>query len=134
MAKFVKGQKANPAGRPAGSSDWRTRIARSLEDDLPALLAKTRSMAMRGDIQAMRLLLERTLPPRKPVADPVVVDCFWEAKTLTAKAHAVLEAVGLGKLPPDVGAQVIAVIGSTASIAEIDDLKRRIEKLEGGKR
>tara|TARA_A100001015_G_scaffold132744_1_gene147278 strand:+ start:417 stop:710 length:294 start_codon:yes stop_codon:yes gene_type:complete len=59
MAKFTKGQSGNPAGRPVGSKNKSTQFRELLEDDLPALVSVLRDKAPEGDMNAMRLLLER---------------------------------------------------------------------------
>ena len=62
MTKFAKGQSGNPAGRPKGSKNKSTRFMELLEDDLPDLIAVLREKALDGDMNAMRLLLERLVP------------------------------------------------------------------------
>lgn len=62
MPKFTKGQSGNPAGRPVGSKNKCTQFRELLEDDLPALVSVLRDMALEGDMNAMRLLLERLVP------------------------------------------------------------------------
>jgi hypothetical protein len=62
MAKFLKGCSGNPAGRPVGSKNKSTQFKELLEDDLPALVSVLRDKALEGDMNAMRLLLERLVP------------------------------------------------------------------------
>ena len=62
MPKFIKGQSGNPAGRPAGSKNKNAQFRELLEDDLPALASVLRAKALEGDMNAMRLLLERLVP------------------------------------------------------------------------
>ena len=62
MAKFMKGCSGNPAGRPVGSKNKCTQFRELLEDDLPALISVLRDKALEGDMNAMRLLLERLVP------------------------------------------------------------------------
>ena len=62
MAKFTKGCSGNPAGRPVGSKNKCTQFRELLEDDLPALVSVLRDKALDGDMNAMRLLLERLVP------------------------------------------------------------------------
>ena len=62
MPKFTKGQSGNPAGRPIGSKNKSTQFRELLEDDLPALVSVLRDKALEGDMNAMRLLLERLVP------------------------------------------------------------------------
>ena len=62
MAKFLKGCSGNPAGRPLGSKNKCTQFRELLEDDLPALVSVLRDKALDGDMNAMRLVLERLVP------------------------------------------------------------------------
>ena len=62
MPKFTKGQSGNPAGRPVGSKNKSTQFRELLEDYLPALASVLRDKALEGDMNAMRLLLERLVP------------------------------------------------------------------------
>ena len=62
MPKFVKGQSGNPSGRPVGSKNKSTQFRELLENDLPALISVLRDKALEGDMNAMRLLLERLVP------------------------------------------------------------------------
>lgn len=62
MPKFTKGQSGNPAGRPIGSKNKSTQFRELLEKDLSALISVLRDKALEGDMNAMRLLLERLVP------------------------------------------------------------------------
>ena len=62
MAKFIKGQSGNPAGRPIGSKNKCAQFRELLQDDLPALVLVLRDKALDGDMSAMRLLLEWLVP------------------------------------------------------------------------
>ena len=62
MPKYTKGQSGNPAGRPVGSKNKCTQFRELLEDDLPELVSVLRDKALEGDMNAMRLLLERLVP------------------------------------------------------------------------
>ena len=98
--------------------------------DAEAIVKKLEAAALGGDVQAARTLLERALPVYRVTAEPVMVDGIRGAGSLTDKARAVLEAVAEGKVPPDIGAQLVTAIGTVARVAEVDELLRRIEALE----
>ena len=85
--------------------------------------------ALAGDVQAARLLLERALPPIKPVEQPQPLSL--PDGTLTEQGRAVLAAVAAGELAPGQGAALLGAIGTLARVAEVDELARRIEVLEG---
>jgi hypothetical protein len=101
----------------------------TLANDVPDILAGLVAAAKAGDVQAARLILERVLPPVKPIEQAVELR-LPDGGTLTAKAAAVLSAVAGGELAPGQGAQLLAAIGSLARVLEVDELTARIEKLE----
>ena len=63
---FVKGQSGNPAGKPKGTRHAATLAAESLLDgESEALTRQVIDMALAGDIVALRICLDRILPPRR---------------------------------------------------------------------
>ena len=61
---FVKGRSGNPRGRPAGSRNKKTLAAAVLlEGESEALTRKAVELALEGDPTALRLCIERILPP-----------------------------------------------------------------------
>ena len=127
-ARWKPGQSGNPKGRPKGIPNPQARLRKMI--DAEAIVKKLEAAALGGDVQAARTLLERALPVYRATAEPVMVDGIRCADSLTDKARAVLEAVAQGKVPPDIGAQLVTAIGTVARVAEVDELLRRIEALE----
>jgi len=128
-SKWQAGQTGNPKGRPAGVSAI-TKMRESLANDVPAILAALVESAKGGDVQAAKLVLERVLPPVKPIEQPVTLALPIEG-SLTDKADAMLRAAANGVLAPGQAAQLISALGSMAQVSKIDELAKRIEKLEG---
>lgn len=126
--QWQPGQTGNPNGRPPGQSAI-TRMRATLAGDVPEILAGLVVAAKAGDVQAARLILERVLPPMKPIEQAVEL-ALPDGGTLTAQGRSVLSAVALGDLAPGQGAQLLAAIGSLARVTEIDELTQRIDKLE----
>jgi hypothetical protein len=63
--RFPKGQSGNPGGRPKGSRNATTIALETLLDgQATALTQKAIDVALTGDIPALRLCLDRILPPR----------------------------------------------------------------------
>jgi Family of unknown function (DUF5681) len=63
---FVKGQSGNPAGKPKGARNRSTIAAELLlEGEARALTRKAIELGLAGDTTALRLCLERLVPPRK---------------------------------------------------------------------
>lgn len=126
--RWKPGQSGNPKGRPKGVPNPQTRLRKMI--DCEAIVTKLQAAALGGDVQAARTLLERALPVYRATAEPVNVAGIHGADTLTDKARVVLEAVADGRVPPDIGAQLVTAIGTVARVVEVDELLRRIEALE----
>jgi hypothetical protein len=63
---FAKGQSGNPVGRPLGARNRTTRAAEALLDgEAEALTRKAIERAFEGDTTALRICLDRVLPPRR---------------------------------------------------------------------
>jgi Family of unknown function (DUF5681) len=122
------GQSGNPKGKTPGSGELQ-RLRACIAADVPDILAKLIQAAKDGDVQAARLILERVLPPVKPIEQATELQ-LPAGGTLTAQGRAVLSAVAAGELAPGQGAQLLAAIGSLARVTEIDDIEARLTKLE----
>jgi hypothetical protein len=99
--RFRPGVSGNPAGRPKGAKNKSTLAAEALLDgEAEALTRKAVEMALGGDTVALRLCLERLMPPRKdrPVAVPLPQ--IASAEDATKAAAAVLAAVAEGSITP----------------------------------
>ncbi len=127
-AAWKPGQSGNPKGRPAGTGEV-AKLRAAIAGSVPAILESLTTAALAGDVQAARLLLERALPPIKPVEATQALNL--PDGTLTEQGRAVLASVAAGELAPGQGAALLGAIGTLARVAEIDELARRIEVLEG---
>ena len=129
---FQKGQSGNPE-RPAERipqqpPPWRWR--RLLEGEGEALTQKAIELALTGDMPALRLCLDRILPPRKD--SPVAFD-LPEMKTLNDAVPAMgalVKAVGQGDLTPTEAAELTKMVQAFAKIIETAELEERVRKLE----
>jgi len=124
---WKKGESGNPKGRPAGAGEV-SKIRASIAARVPELLAKLIEQALAGDTGAARLLLERAVAPLKAAEQPQALTL--PDGTLTEQGRAVLASVAAGVLAPGQGAQLLTGIGTLARVAEIDELSKRITKLE----
>ncbi len=127
-AAWKPGQSGNPRGRPPGAGEV-AKLRAAIAGNVPAILESLTTAALAGDVQAARLLLERTLPALKPAEQAQAL--HLPDGTLTAQGRAVLAAVSAGELAPGQGAALLGAIGTLARVAEVDELARRIEALEG---
>jgi hypothetical protein len=129
--RFKPGQSGNPAGRPKGSRNATTVALENLLDgQAEALTNKAVEMALNGDMAALRLCMDRILPPRKdrPVTfDLPPIKCAGDAAAVTS---AVLVAVAAGELTPSDAAEIGKLIDSYVKAFETAELAERLERLE----
>jgi hypothetical protein len=96
---FQKGQSGNPAGRPPGSRN-KTAIALQelLEHDAESIARMVTQLAKDGNIAAIRMCMERLLPPLRH--EPVTCDlpALETAAHAVAAASAIVAAVASGDL------------------------------------
>lgn len=128
-AAWKPGQSGNPKGRPAGAGEV-AKLRAAIAGNVPAILESLTTAALAGDVQAARLLLERVIAPLKAAEQAQALN-LPDGTTLTDQGRAVLAAVAAGELAPGQGAALLGAIGTLARVAEVDELARRIEVLEG---
>jgi hypothetical protein len=126
---FVKGQVANPKGRPRGIPDRRTKYRELIEPHLPALVDKCVTMALGGDVQALRLCLERVFPAMKP-GDEHVELAPEGSSYPSEQARVVVDALLSGRITPASASALMMVIVGQVRVIEVDELMRRIDALE----
>ena len=128
--KFKAGQSGNPKGRPKGALGKATRWRQALEPHGDDLFKVAVDHALSGDMQALKLCLERISPPVKPNSEPVTFDLSGE--TLSDKAESVLQAIADGVIDVDSGRKLIGAISDLGKIIEVDSILERLEALEAG--
>ncbi|MDO9213450.1 MAG: DUF5681 domain-containing protein [Methylococcales bacterium] len=123
---FQKGTSGNPKGRtPAHLTA--AKVRKDINDDLPDILNKLIELAKGGDVQAIKLVLERVCPALKPQTVPISLPV---SDSLAGQGNEIIRATMTGKIPPDIGSQLITSLANQAKIIEIDELTKRIEALE----
>lgn len=127
--RWKAGESGNPRGRTPGTGEV-AKLRASIAVHLPEIITQLVTKAKEGDAQAARLLLERVLPPMKAI-EPMVELTLPDGEGITAQGVAIVQAVAAGTLAPGQGAALLSGLGALARIREIDELEKRITKLEG---
>jgi hypothetical protein len=130
--RFKPGQCGNPAGRRPGSRNKATESAELLlEGEAEALTRKAVELALGGDPIALRLCLDRLIPPRRGRkvqldAVPPVCDVAELGPTMAAITRAAIT----GEITPGEAAELARVVEIYARAVEVTDFDRRLREVE----
>jgi hypothetical protein len=101
-----------------------------LDGQAQALTQKAIDLALTGDIPALRLCLDRILPPRKDRPVSFALPPINSAQDAAAVVSAVLTAVASGEITPTDAAEVGKLIDSYVKAYEAAELAERLDRLE----
>ncbi|MGW8158414.1 MAG: DUF5681 domain-containing protein [Desulfoprunum sp.] len=128
--RFRPGQSGNPAGKPKGAKNRATILAQALFDNEAEVLVRTIiELAKAGDMQALKVCIDRLCPPIKAQSAPIQVE-IPVTDSMSDLANTFIKAAADGRLSPDVAAQMVSAVGTLARVVEIDELKERLIALE----
>lgn len=123
----------NP-GRPKGT---RLRVTRAVEELLEGeaekISRKAVELALDGDTTALRLCLERIVPPRKDAPVQFELPEFANASEAAGAASGILKAVSDGTLTPLEGATVMGLVENYRRVLETCEVDARLTALEAKK-
>lgn len=120
----------NP-GKPPGARNRATVAVEAMLNGEAEKLTRTAiDKALEGDPTALRLCLERLVPPRKDAPVRIELPPITGAADLVGASAAVLNAVGAGEITPDEAGRVMVLLTGHKTIVEAGDLEARITKLE----
>ena len=128
LKPWAPGQSGNPAGRKPGTGEA-AKLRQAIAKDLPDIITKLTERAKEGDLGAIRLLLERALPPMKATEQPGPIT-LPEGDSLADQGRAVIAAAGAGDLAPSQAAQMLTALSGLAKLVETQELAARIAALE----
>jgi hypothetical protein len=129
--QFQPGQSGNPAGRPVGSRNKATIAAAALlEGEVEQLTRKAVELALGGDTTALRLCIERIIPPAKDRPINVSLPACRDASGVAEALESVLQSVAGGELTPSEGSFVSVILERRRSALETKDLDQRLTELE----
>jgi len=125
--RWRPGQSGNPAGRRPGSGSVQ-QLRHGIEEFIPEIIKTLTEKAKSGDIGAARLLLERVIPPLKPAEASRAHQI--EGDDLTTQARSIVALAASGEVSVPHAAQFITALGALTKLIEVDELERRLQRLE----
>lgn len=129
--RFKPGQSGNPNGRPKGARNATTiAIEELLEGEAEALTRKAIDLAKAGDMQALRLCMDRLAPPRKDRHITFELPAINSVADSVQASSALLLAVANGEITPSEAAEVGRLIDGFVKAIEVSDIQMRLERLE----
>lgn len=127
---FTSGRSGNPAGRPKGARNATTIALETLLDgQAQALTQKAIDLALTGDIAALRICLDRILPPRKDRPVSFTLPPIESAQDAAKTVSAVLAAVAAGDLTPADAGEISKLIEAYVKAYETSELADRLDRL-----
>ena len=121
---FQPGQSGNPAGKPKGARNRSTLAAEALLDgEAEGLTRKAIELALGGDAAALRLCLERLLPPRKERLLTFSIPEIVDADGVPVAINAVLQGVAKGELTLSEAAAISSLIRALCAMAFEDNVE-----------
>lgn len=123
---FKKGTSGNAKGRPS-TNVTADKLRKSINDDMPDILNKLIELAKGGDVQAIKLVLERVCPALKPQAVPISLTV---CDSLAEQGNEIIRATMQGQIPPDIGSQLITALSNQGKLIELQEMQERLQRIE----
>ena len=129
--KFQPGQSGNPAGKAKGTRNATTRAIEALLDGEAEALTRTAiELAQGGDTVALRMCLDRLVPPRKDRPISFALPPIETTDDLPKATGAIVAAVAAGELTPSEASEVAKTLDVHVRAIEATELHRRLAALE----
>lgn len=128
---FQPGQSGNPAGKRKGTRHRATMLAEQLLDgEAETLIRKAVEKAKKGDIAALRLCIERLLPPRRERPVHFTIPALNSATDASRAMAAITAAVSCGDLTAAEAGELSKLVESYVRTIEVTEIEHRLQALE----
>ncbi|QRM27350.1 DUF5681 domain-containing protein [Microvirga sp. VF16] len=122
------------SGRPKGSRNKATLAMEALLDgEAEALTRKAVEMALEGDTTAMRLVMDRIMPPRKDRPVMFALPKLETPADAVKASAALVAAVASGDLTPSEAEDLSRLVDRYVRAVEATDILERLESLEAAR-
>ena len=131
LTPFKPGQSGNPGGRPKGSRNRVTLALESLLDgEAHALTQKAVELALGGDLVALRICLDRILPPRKDRTVLFELPSIATIEDAPRPMAAITAAIAQGEITAAEASDVSQLVDAYVRSVEASDLAKRLRTIE----
>src|SRR6202167_2469107 len=128
---FSKGASGNPGGRPAGTRNKALLAIEALLDgEAEAITRIAVEKAKEGDATALRLCLERILPPRKDRPVSFSLPQLVAVTDAPAATAAIVAAVASADITVSEGSELSRLVDTYVRAVEASDLDKRLRAIE----
>ncbi len=129
--RFPKGVSGNPEGRPVGARNKATLAMEALLDGEAETITRTAiEKAKEGDTTALRLCLERILPPRKDRPVSFSLPQLWTVADARAATAAIVAAVAAAEITVSEASELARLVDTYVRAVEASDLDKRLRTIE----
>lgn len=129
MTQFKPGKSGNPAGRPKGIKDRRVALREKLLPHADQLIEMVTTFAKSGDMVAMKIVIDRLIPPLKEEPIHVTIPKIESAVDCTQAQAAVVNAVAAGDMLPSEGQAISNLIEAQRRAFETTELAQQMRDL-----
>jgi hypothetical protein len=114
---FKAGQSGNPGGRARGVPNKRTQLAKLFDIHAPALINKAVALALDGDVQAIKLCLDKIIPRAEHTPLDITLPDEINPTNLPEVKSRILVAVLDGKMSVTDAERLVALISNQVGTA-----------------
>jgi hypothetical protein len=129
--KFRRGTSGNPSGRPPGSRNKATLLVEQMiEGEGERLARKVLELALGGDLSALRLCMERLVPPRRDRPIHLNLPPIDTVEQISTAMTMVAAAIGEGQITPSEGEVLANLLVIQKEMIVAGEVEQRLEQLE----
>lgn len=131
LGQFQKGQSGNPKGKAKGTKNKATLAAEQLlQVDLKNICQRLVEEALIGNMQAIKLVLDRMLPPKRDRTIDIGLPKLQTADDAVNAMALIIDAVGSGNITPSEGEAISRVVDAFVRAIQAHDIEKRVSLLE----
>jgi len=123
---FKPGTSGNPLGRPANTTP-RAEFRKLVNPDLPEIVKTLVEAAKAGDIQAIKVIYDRIVPPLRSTGADVSLRLKG---TLQARGETVINGLSRGAVAPEQAKEIMSTLAAQSKLVEQAEILDRIAQLE----